>query len=98
MSTGSLAATAASQRAVSGGTIVVGDRRIDARDPFRRDAAGDGDDPALELFETRRLSAEIVVGLFEPEPAGVNDEVIEVAFVLGRGLKMTVAGGHGARP
>ena len=63
---------------------VARDRRIDARDLPRRHAAGGGDDPALELFETRRLLAEKVGGLFEAEPAGVDDEMVEMAVVQRR--------------
>ena len=63
---------------------VARDRRIDARDLLRRNAAGGGDDPALELFETRRLLAEKVGGLFEAEPAGVDNEMVEMAVVQGR--------------
>ena len=74
------------------------DRGIDARDPLRRDAAGGGDDPALELFETRRLLAEEACGLFEAEPAGVDDEMVEMAVVHGRREGAARPRGHGTRP
>ena len=77
---------------------VTRDRGIDARDPLRRDAAGGGDDPALELVETRGLLAEKACGLFEAEPAGVDDEIVEVAVVQGRRPALSAAGGHAARP
>jgi hypothetical protein len=80
------------------GDRVARDRGVDARDALRRDAAGGGDDPALELFEARRLIAEIAQGLFEAEPAGVDDQVVEMAVVLGGRPSAALTGGHGARP
>ena len=78
--------------------VVASDSSIDARDPIRRDAAGGDDDPALELFEARCLLAEEACGLFEAEPAGVDDEMIEMAVVERRRRAVAAARGHGARP
>jgi hypothetical protein len=44
--------------------VTAGDGGIDARDALRRNTAGGGDDPSLELLETRRLG-EITDRLFE---------------------------------
>src|SRR5580693_1392768 len=77
---------------------VTRDRGIDARDPLRRDAAGGGDDPALELVETRRLLAEKACGLFEAEPAGVDDEIVEMAIVERPREAAARPRGHAARP
>src|ERR1700675_859760 len=78
--------------------VVAHDRGIDACDPLRRDAAGGGDDPAFELFETRRLLAEKTGGLFEAEPAGVDDEIVEMAVVERRRAVAARPRGPGARP
>src|ERR1700685_1588825 len=77
---------------------VARDRGIDARDALRRDAASGGDDPALELVETRRLLAEKAGGLFEAEPAGVDDEMVEMAVVQGRREDAATPRRHAARP
>src|ERR1700683_229111 len=77
---------------------VAQDRGIDARDLPWGDAAGGGDDPALERFETGRLLAEEAGGRFEAEPAGVDDEMVEMAVVERRRPAVSAAGSHGARP
>jgi hypothetical protein len=74
------------------------DGGIDARDPHRLDAAGGGQDPALEFFESRRVSPEITRGLFEPEPGGMNDEMVEVPVMLVGGQEAALPSRHGARP
>ena len=73
------------------------------RDFEARDAAGTPRDiaeadPALERLETRRLPAEKVSGLFEAEPAGVDDEMVEMAVVQRRRPGAACLRGHGARP
>ncbi|HEY5217800.1 MAG TPA: hypothetical protein VIJ17_13010 [Pseudolabrys sp.] len=81
-----------------GRIVGAGHRRVDARGARRRNAAGGGHDPALERLECRRILAEIMHGLFEPAPGGVDDEMIELALLLAGRDRAALPRRHGARP
>ena len=74
------------------------DGGIDARDPLRRDPAGHGDNPALELGKAWRLTPEIIQRLLESDAAGVDDEMVEMALMRARRPMAALPAGSRARP